>query len=249
MSYVLTVSPDFPPSHISGWYIFNTWLQQACDIPIHLEICSYFEDQHKAINEDSIDLIYANPFDASILVREKNFKAIVIGRGTSDEAVVVSAKDKGIDSIEALSAGTRIAKSANDDINLMGMMLIEPANLSAENTQTITVNSFPLVAKQLLQNNADIGFFLDSAYDELSNLVKLDLQELIRSKINIIQHVFLASPRLAEHHDKIKEALITMNESEKGRKVLQSLGIIAWENQDHEDTEFMIDLMDTLVIS
>ena len=28
MTYNFTISPDFSPDHISGWYIFNTWLQK-----------------------------------------------------------------------------------------------------------------------------------------------------------------------------------------------------------------------------
>jgi phosphonate transport system substrate-binding protein len=32
-----------------------------------------------------------------------------------------------------------------------------------------------------------------------------------------------------------------------GGRVLSALGLQAWERQDQEDTEFMIDLMDTLM--
>ena len=39
-----------------------------------------------------------------------------------------------------------------------------------------------------------------------------------------------------------------MPNDEKGPGVLKSLGIESWDMQEHEDTEFMIDLMDTLVV-
>ena len=73
MTYQITVSPDFSPDHIFGWYHFNTWLQQNLDTRIHLELYSDFESQREAILSDQIDLIYANPYDASMLVREKGF--------------------------------------------------------------------------------------------------------------------------------------------------------------------------------
>ncbi len=73
MSFMFTVSPDFTPDHLSGWYIFNTWLQRQSDIAIHLEMYNDFHSQREAIQNDSIDLIYANPFDAAMLVREKGF--------------------------------------------------------------------------------------------------------------------------------------------------------------------------------
>jgi phosphonate transport system substrate-binding protein len=40
--------------------------------------------------------------------------------------------------------------------------------------------------------------------------------------------------------------LVDMNNDEKGRGVLESLGFDAWMRVDDEEMEFMIDLMDTL---
>ena len=57
----------------------------------------------------------------------------------------------------------------------------------------------------------------------------------------------LAGPKLEEHHPAFKEALVNMQNDEKGPGVLKALGIESWDMQDHEDTEFMIDLMETLV--
>ena len=37
----MTVSPDFPPSHIAGWYILNTWLQKELGIDIHLVLSQW----------------------------------------------------------------------------------------------------------------------------------------------------------------------------------------------------------------
>jgi hypothetical protein len=37
-----------------------------------------------------------------------------------------------------------------------------------------------------------------------------------------------------------------MSDDAKGSEILAELGFVAWENMDREDTEFMIDLMDTL---
>ena len=37
-----------------------------------------------------------------------------------------------------------------------------------------------------------------------------------------------------------------MQNDEKGSSVLDAMGFTGWEDQTQEDTEFMIDLMDTL---
>lgn len=248
MSFVMTVSPDFSPDHIAGWYIFNTWLQRQLDIPIHLELYNNFDAQRKAIANDEIDLIYANPFDAAILVREKGFTAIAAPANSADEAVIAVKEDSTINNIEELKENTRIATTDDPDVNMVGMIMLEPADLNKDNTATTLVDSYPLVAKQLLQGNADVGFFLDEAFDNLSRLVKEQMRPLIRSEIFVIRHVLLAGPKLEEKHPALKQVLDNMPNDEKGPGVLKSLGIESWDMQEHEDTEFMIDLMDTLVV-
>lgn len=246
MPYILTVSPDFTPKHIAGWYIFNTWLQQKMNHAVHLDLYDSFITQRKAISDDKIDLIYANPYDAAMLVREKGFSALVAPLNKADEAIIVCKKGTAIQAIEDLKENTKVVTTDDPDVHLMGMMMLEPADLNADNTQIQQMNSYVLVAKQLLQDNADIGFFLKDAYYDLSNLIRDDLQVLISSEIQIIRHVLLAGPRLKEQHQQLKELFITMPEDPKGPNVLKAMGFTGWEDQTQEDTEFMIDLMDAL---
>ena len=55
--YNITVSPDFKPDKIAGWYIFNTYLQQAADISLHLNLYDGFEQQRKASFLSSLDTL------------------------------------------------------------------------------------------------------------------------------------------------------------------------------------------------
>lgn len=247
MRYVMTISPDFPPAQIAGWYIFNTWLQRQLGVQIHVELYPNFASQRLAIQNDSIDLIYANPFDAAMLVREKGFKAIATPFQKSDEAVIAVAIDSPVHHIEDLQPGTRIATTDDPDVNLISMIMLEPADLSAQNVQTQTVDSYVLVAKQLLQGKADVGFFLRDAFETLSGMIQRQLREVIRSEIHVIRHVLLASPRMLAMQADLQRLLPEMGNDVKGSSVLQSLGLAGWEVQEQEDTEFMIDLMDTLV--
>jgi len=247
MSLVMTVSPDFSPDHIAGWYIFNTYLQRQLELPIHLELYNNFDEQRKAIANDEIDLIFANPYDASMLVRDKGFIAIAAPENSADEAIIATRADSEIKQIEDLKEGTRIARTDDPDVNMMGMIMLEPADLNKENTTTTNVDSYPLVAKQLLQNNADVGFFLDESFDNLSGLIKDQMRLLIRSEIFVIRHVLLAGPKLQEKHQALRDIIQNMSQDEKGPGVLNALGFSNWDMQEHEDTEFMIDLMHTLV--
>ncbi|HHJ16673.1 MAG TPA: phosphate/phosphite/phosphonate ABC transporter substrate-binding protein [Gammaproteobacteria bacterium] len=242
----LTVSPDFTPDHISGWYIFNTWLQKALDEQIHLELYDDFAAQRKAVMDDSIDLIYANPYDAALLVREKNFRPLVKPTNKVDEAIVAVQQDHAAQCVEDLQPGIRIASTDDPDVHLMGMIMLEPADLDKENTERQVCDTYVLVAKELIRGGCEVGFFLDEAYQDLSNMVRSQLRPLVSSRIHIIHHALMVGPRLAERHDEIQQLLIAMQADDKDRGVLESLGLDGWEAVENEDMEFMIDLMDTL---
>lgn len=247
MTYTMTVSPDFPPNQIAGWYIFNTWLQKQLKVNIHLELYDSFDAQREAIAQDKIDLIYANPYDASTLVRQKQFTGMVRPESRQDEAVIAVSGESDIYSIEALKPDVRIAKTDDPDVNMIGMIMLEPADLSKDNTSAEVVDTYALVAKRLLNGDADVGFFLKDAFDKLSPLIKRQLNVLVSSQIGVVNHVFMLGPRLARHKKIIQAHLLSMSKHPAHSSVLEGLGISGWKVQDDEDTEFMIDLMDTLV--
>ena len=115
MSFMFTVSPDFTPDHLSGWYIFNTWLQKQSDTAIHLEMYNDFKSQREAIQNDTIDLIYANPFDAAMLVREKGFLPLVKAEGEADEAILAVNAENPVEDVAHLAEGIKVAFTDDPD--------------------------------------------------------------------------------------------------------------------------------------
>ncbi len=248
MSFMFTVSPDFTPDHLSGWYIFNTWLQKQTDLAIHLEMYNDFASQREAIKNDNIDLIYANPFDAAMLVRKKGFQPLVKATGEADEAIIaVNAKNR-VEDVAHLEAGIKVAFTEDPDVHMMGMIMLEPGDLDANNITPVLSDTYVLVAKHLLNDEADVGIFLAEAYDDLSNMIKRQLRVVVRSQISVIHHSLMIGPKLLDKKDKIQNTLIAMNTDVKGQNVLKSLGFNAWEKVENDEMEFMIDLMDTLTM-
>jgi phosphonate transport system substrate-binding protein len=245
----LTVSPDFSPEHIAGWYVFNTWLQRKLGVRIHLELYQEFAAQRQAIAQDKVDLIYANPYDAAMLVREKGFVAIAAPQGKADEVVIAVPASSPIESVEALQPGLRLAVTHDPDVNLIGMIMLESADLNRDNTQTQQVSTYVVLARALLQGKADCGFFLKEAFDDLSAPIRRQLRPLVTSQISLVHHVMLVGPRCAELREPLRALLLGMSApGSDGRATLQALGLTGWDKQDQEDTEFMIDLMDTLMV-
>ncbi|MEQ1601095.1 MAG: PhnD/SsuA/transferrin family substrate-binding protein [Methylophilaceae bacterium] len=246
MSYNFTVSPDFMPSYISGWYIFNTWIQRQLNEKIHLELYDSFEAQREAIESGKVDLIYANPFDAAMLIRDKGFQVVACPNATSDEAVIAVSAESSILSIEDLKHGTRIASTDAPDVHMMGMIMIEPADLDRDNTTRHICSSYVLVAKDLITDKADIGFFLKDAFEHFSETTRKNLRVLVSSHIHIIHHQLMIGPRLAHLREPLLNHLLEAKDAQ-AEEVLVSLGFKTWAKVDHEEAEFMIDLMDTLV--
>ncbi len=188
MSFMFTVSPDFTPDHLSGWYIFNTWLQRQTELGIHLEMYDDFHTQRKAIQHDKIDLIYANPFDAAMLVREKGFQPLVKAAGESDEAIIAVVAENPVEDVAHLQEGIKVAFTEDPDVQMMGMIMLEPGDLDASNITAVLSDTYVLVAKHLLKGEADVGIFLAEAFDDLSNMIKNQLRILVRSQISVIHH-------------------------------------------------------------
>jgi phosphonate transport system substrate-binding protein len=249
MTYVFTVSPDFRPDYLAGWFTFNTWLQRTLDCRFHFELLEDFQALHQAIASDRIDLIYANPYDAAMLVRKKGFTALVKPKGEADEVVIAVPSASTAQAVEDLQPGIRIASTDDPDVHLIGMILLEPAGLHRGNIQLEIAGNYVLVAKKLLQAECDAGIFLARAFDELSRPVRCQLRLLVRSDIQVIHHLMMAGPRLADRIAPLTKALLNLGQDAKGQTLLSQLSLAGWEAVEPEETEFMIDLIDTLTYS
>jgi len=246
MPYTMTISPDFKPELISGWYIFNTWLQKNINENIHIEMVNDFNELSKAIDSNSIDLIYANPCDIAKLVREKSFTPVAKPVGTHDETIIITGADSSYSNIESLKNGVKIAMTDVPDVNTIGMIMLEPADITPSDVEIISCSSYITVAKKVISGEADIGFLLADAYGEFSSLVKKQVKSLIDSKIHVLHHAFLAGPNFSEKRSGLQEALLSMQSDAAAADILKNLEIENWEEMDNDEAEFLIDLIDTL---
>jgi len=246
-THVFTVSPDFTPDHLSGWFIFNTWLQRTLDAQFHLQLYDDFQSQRSAIKADTVDLIYANPYDAAMLVREKGFKPLAKFSSVADEAIIAVSEQSPYFKIEDLHAGIRLATTDDPDVHMMGMIMLEPAELDAGNVQLVDCDSYVLVAKQLIKQTSDAGIFLVEAYNSLSSMIRRELRVLVRSQIQVVHHSLMIGPAIMDYREPLLQALLNMEDCDKGRGILKALGCEKWELVNDEEMEFMIDLMDTLI--
>lgn len=250
MTFNFLVAPDFSPDRFSGWYMLNTLLQKRSSFGIHLLMPADRAEQARMLAEHDVDLVYANPFDAANMVRAHGYRAFARPRGQSDEMVIATSATSPLSTVEDLKSGDAIALTNNTDVKLIGLRLLEPADLSEVDLSWQEVDSYQAVARQVLSAQVAAGFFLADAYHGFSRMTRERLKVLVESRLRDITHVLLAHPRIDTELPLIRDALLGVSADAGGADadVLQALGIPeGFEPMEDEDVEFMIDLMDTLL--
>lgn len=244
----LLIAPDFSPERYAGWHMLNTALQKKTDLAIHLLTPASAAEQGELIANGVVDVMYANPFDAASMIRDAGYAAIARPLGKSNEMVIATGAKSGVEQVIDLRAGVRIALTDNKDVKLIGLRLLEPADLAAADLRWDVVESYQAAARMTIKGEADACFLLADAYHSLSGLTRGQLKPLIESKIADITHVMLVHARHAGDAARLQQALLGLAGTPDGQPVLDELGIErGFEAMTAEDGEFMLDLMDTLL--
>ncbi len=248
MTLQFAISPDHNAGQLAPWFILNTRLQQALGVGCHFSADQDFAAQRKALDAGAIDIIYANAFDTAILVREKGFFPVARCSGRSDEALVAVRPEHPARCAHDFTAPLCVAATDAPDVEMIGRILLEPSGVIGDSLSIVRQANYVLVAKAVISGKADAGFFLANSFDDLSGLVRSQLREVVRSRIYVVRHAWLVSPRYPELQRPLLEALLAMSNDSDGRALLAELGQPnGWAAMSREDAEFMIDLISTLV--
>lgn len=242
------VAPDFSPDRFAGWHMVNTLVQSRSGLQLHLLTPSSAQEQADLLRSDVVDLVYANPFDASHLIRDLGFKAFARPVGKPDEMVIATAADSPLRCLEDLRPGSRLAVTENRDVKLIGLRLLEAADLSEKDIEWVRAETFQAAARLAIKGEVEAAFFLAEIYHSLSRITRSQLKVLIESAIFDITHVLLAHQRVASEVPTIMAALAGIGQRSTDHEVLDALGIPGgFETMQEEEAEFMVDLMDTLL--
>ncbi|WP_072280893.1 PhnD/SsuA/transferrin family substrate-binding protein [Rappaport israeli] len=248
MSHVnLLLTPDIAPQHFAGWYILNTQLQKLTGYQIRLTIASSRQEQFQAIEQGNIDLVYANPFDSSELVRQKNYQALASPIEKSNEIIIASAAHSSITQLKQLKKGHRIAIAGNKDIKLIGLRLLEAIDLSEDQLTWIEAPNYQAAARLVIDNKAEATFQLAENYHQFSKLTKIRLHPLIESALDDIHHALLTQTHNPASKS-IQQALIKLSNDPSKQSIFKEIGIPkGFKAIEQENIEFMIDIIDTLI--
>ena len=248
MTLNFLIAPDFSPERFAGWHMLNTLLQRRSGVKLHLLTPASPAEQVELLAAGNVDLVYANPFEAVDMIRHQGYVPFARPAGKFDEMVIATAAESALQRLEDIRPGSRIALTDNKDVKLIGLRLLEPADLTEALIEWVPVENFQATARLILKGEVQAGFFLAEAYASLTRMTRNQLRVLVESRISDISHVVLAHPRMAGDLPRVSQALLGIGSEPADRDVLDALGLPkGFEPMSQEDAEFMIDLMDTLL--
>ena len=248
MTFNFLIAPDFAPDRFAGWHMLNTVLQRRASLALHLLTPASAHEQAALLTSDKVDLIYANPFDAADMVRTRGYIPIARPANRYDEMVIATASGSPLQQVEDLRPGCRIVLTENKDVKLIGLRLLEPADLTEAHIAWVPVDSYQAAARRVIQGEVDAAFFLADAYASLSRLTRSQMRVLVESAISDISHVVLVHPRMGAHVPVLQKILLALGQEPADQDVLDALGLPeGFEPMNQDQAEFMIDLMDTLL--
>ena len=248
MTLNFLIAPDFSPERFAGWHMLNTLLQRRSGIPLRLLTPASPAEQAALLAEGKADLVYANPFDAADMIRSQGYVPFARPAGCFDEMVIATGAESALQQLEDLQPGSRIALTDNKDVKLIGLRLLEPADLNESLIEWGPVDNFQAAARLAIKGEVQAAFFLAESFASLTRMTRSQLRVLVESRISDISHVVLAHPRMAGELPRISEALLGMGRAPGDADVLDALGLPqGFEPMTQEEAEFMIDLMDTLL--
>ncbi len=243
----MLIAPDFSPERFAGWHMFNTLIQKRANLNMHLNIPTSHAEQETVISEGDIQVIYANPFDAAILIREHGYHAVARPIGKSDEMVIAAAANSDINSLDDIKAGATIAMANNRDVKLIGLRLLEAVDIEEADLNWSVTETYQAAARQVIKGEAQAAFFLAEIFHSFSRLTKAQLSVLIESDLADISHVLLIKDGFPDT-DILMDAILNLHNDDDGKEALTELGMPqGFEAMNEEDAEFMIDLMQTLL--
>lgn len=248
MTLNFMIAPDFAPECFAGWHMLNTTLQRRSGIGLHLLTPVSAHEQAQLLGADRADLVYANPFDAADMIRTQGYIPFARPAKRYDEMVIATGVNSGLMCVEDLKPNCRIALTENKDVKLIGLRLLEPADLTEALIDWQPMDSYQGVARRAIKGEVEAAFFLADAFASLSRMTRSQLRVLVESAISDISHVLLAHPRVAGDLPSITKALLSVGQEPSDSEVLDALGLPSgFEPMTQEEAEFMIDLMDTLL--
>ncbi len=246
MTLQFTISPDLNPKATASWFLLCRCFSRLLEQPCCLRLFNDFDGLDRALQNDEIDLIYADPLSMAFLVREKDYLPVAQAKDCTDEVLVVVNNRSAVQSVDDFRYPMAVATTRVPDVQAIGCRLLGANYLLASDLSISTKPSPAAVAKAVLQNEVDAGFFLRETFDAMSALVRSLLRPVASGQIQAARHAFLVRPRYAHLKELLLEGFESMRVDPQHHVLLRELGLAHLSRMSFEEAEMTSNLLNNL---
>ncbi len=221
---------------LTGWYFFNTLLQRRLEKAISMDVKQ--PGQLADLHQNA--LVYAKPFEACKLIEKHQFIPVARPMNDTDEVSIIIRKSDADKTLADFSGASVVTAMQANFVYLLGRFLCDECELdSAGLNYSFTGNEIKAL-QTLLKGNADLLFMLKKNYHELSRLSREDTHMLDESETAMAYHMLLLSPDYENLKPLLTETLFNLDQDEKGRQVLNDLGLKGWCAPENDELDMLL---------
>lgn len=217
---------------LTGWYLLNTYLQRRLKKAIH------FEQTVDAPDPDKTDLLFAKPFEASLMIKKHGFIPVMRPASEADEVVILTRSDDSRSLLEYSNACVSTA-TENSFVYLLGRFLCDENGLDSSKLSFDFSGNEIKALQTLIRKKADLTFMLKKTYDGLSSFSKNNVRKLDESQTDFACHLFLVAPHLPSDAQALGETLLAMGDDEQGKQILQDIQIQGWSKPEEGEIKML----------
>ncbi len=228
---------------LTGWYFFNTMLQKKLEKSISIDI----NQPGNSVDLHQFGLVFAKPFDACILMKEHQFIPVARPMNDTDEVSIIVRKENRHKAIADYAGASVVTAMECNFVYVLGRFLCDEYSLnSSELDYSFTGNEIKAL-QTLLKGQADMLFMLKKNYHQLSRLSREETHLLEESESAMAYHMLLLSPHYESLKPQLTDNLFSMQEEEKGRMVLDGLGLKGWSKTEDDEINMLLMLYERYV--
>jgi anti-anti-sigma factor len=208
---------------LSGWYLFNTYLQRKLERAIHLEQPKLGED----LGQLSTDILFSKPFDACALIQNRGFVPLVRPTTEADEVVILMRADDNRNLVE-LDKPKVVTATQNSFVYILGRSLCDENEMDSETFNFVFAGNEIKALQLMIRKQADVLFILKKTYEGLSSFARGSTRIVDESETNFAYHLFCAAPYISDAHETFQNLLLNMGGDEQGQQILKDIEIDGW---------------------
>ena len=208
---------------LSGWYLFNTFLQRRLHRAIHLEQAQVGQD----VANDSTDLFFAKPFEACSVIHKRGFLPLMRPLCEADEVVILQRSDDAR-TLAEIATPKVVTATKGSFVYLLGRFLCDENGVDSSAFEYLVSGNEIKALQMVIRQQADLLFMLKKTYQGLSSFSRDKIRLVDESETDFAFHLFCVAPYLQDIQATLSEILQAMKEDQQGQQILKDIQFEGW---------------------